>query len=135
MTKTPHTHIARDERGQALTEFAFVLPLLVLLLFGVIQFGVLYNHYVTLTDAVRAGARKGVVSRYLGGSAASTACQDAVKSSATDLDQSLLGVSCTSSWNPGEDVVVQATYPYDINLLGITFVSGNLSSKTTERVE
>jgi Flp pilus assembly protein TadG len=135
MTKTPHTSIARDERGQALTEFAFVLPLLVLLLFGVIQFGVLYNHYVTLTDAVRAGARKAVVSRYLGGSAATQACKDAVKASASSLNLTDAQISCTSSWKPGEDVVVQATYPYEINLLGISFVSGDLSSTTTERVE
>ena len=39
-----------------MTEFALVLPLLALLLFGVIQFGVFFHQYVTLTDAVRAGA-------------------------------------------------------------------------------
>jgi Flp pilus assembly protein TadG len=135
MTKTPLTHIARDERGQALTEFAFVLPLLVVLLFGVIQFGILYNHYVTLTDAVRAGARKAAVSRYLGAGGATTACQDAVKNSASDLDQSQLTISCTSTWAPSDDVTVEAQYPYSINLLGFPVTSGQLKSKTTERVE
>src|SRR5437899_958555 len=47
----------RDENGQTMAEFAMVLPILVLLLFGVIQFGILFNNYVTLTDAVRAGAQ------------------------------------------------------------------------------
>ena len=53
----------QNERGQTTTEFAIVLPILCLLLFGVIQFGILFNNYVTLTDAVRAGARKAAVSR------------------------------------------------------------------------
>ncbi len=53
----------RDERGQSMTEFAIVLPILVVLLFGIVQFGILFNNYVTLTDAVRAGARAAAVSR------------------------------------------------------------------------
>jgi len=46
-----------------MTEFALVLPILALLLFGVIQFGIVFNNYITLTDATRAGARKAAVSR------------------------------------------------------------------------
>ena len=48
-----------------MTEFALVLPILTLLLFGVIQFGLVFNNYLTMTDAVRAGARKGAVGRHL----------------------------------------------------------------------
>ena len=54
----------RNEDGQTMTEFALVLPILAVLLFGVIQFGIVFNNYVTLTDAVRAGARKGAVGRF-----------------------------------------------------------------------
>ena len=50
-------------QGQSLTEFALALPILALLLFAVIQFGVAFNNYVTLTDATRAGARKAAVGR------------------------------------------------------------------------
>ena len=49
----------------ALPMAAALLPLLALLLFGVIQFGIAFNNYITLTDAVRAGARKGAVARHL----------------------------------------------------------------------
>ena len=42
-----------------MTEFALVMPILLFLLLGIIQFGIVFNNYVTLTDAVRAGARKG----------------------------------------------------------------------------
>ena len=53
----------KSEQGQSLTEFALALPVLALLLFAVIQFGIAFNNYVTLTDATRAGARKAAVGR------------------------------------------------------------------------
>jgi Flp pilus assembly protein TadG len=123
----------RSQKGQSLTEFALALPILALLLFAVIQFGITFNNYVTLTDATRAGARKAAVGRQL--SNPQSAVIQAVKSSATDLDQSKLNVTVTSTWQPGADVAVTATYPYSIKLLGLPLKSGNLSSTTTERVE
>ena len=47
-----------------MVEFALVIPILCVVLFGVIQFGILYKNYVTLTDAARVGARKAAVSRH-----------------------------------------------------------------------
>ena len=123
----------RDERGQTMTEFALVLPILALLLFGVIQFGILFNNYVTITDAVRAGARKAAVSRQSGNAA--TLCINQVRASAGGLDQTKLTVSCTSPWTRASDVTVTAQYPYQINLLGLVLASGQLKSETVERVE
>ena len=125
----------RNERGQTLVEFALVLPILSLLLLGVIQFGIAFNNYITLTDAVRAGARKGAVGRHLQNPQAETTT--AVKNAATDLDLSKLQITVTSNWTQGSDVTVTATYPYDIKLLGfgVKVTSGRLSSSTTERVE
>ena len=116
-----------------MTEFALVLPVLCLVLFAVAQFGILFNSYVTLTDAVRAGARKAAVSRHyeLPASLAETQLRDA----AADLDQERLDVSVESSWAPGSNVVVRATYPYEISLLGFVLRAGDLESETTERVE
>ena len=47
-----------------MVEFALVIPILCVVLFGIIQFGILYKDYVTLTDATRVGARKAAVSRH-----------------------------------------------------------------------
>lgn len=116
-----------------MTEFALVLPILALLLFAVIQFGIVFHHYVTLTDAVRAGARQGAVGRQLADPAG--AAEARLRESAADLDQGDLDVTITSSWVQGEDVSVSASYPYDISLLGIIVKSGHLTSTTTERVE
>jgi Flp pilus assembly protein TadG len=125
----------KNERGQTTTEFAIVLPILCLLLFGIIQFGILFNNYVTLTDAVRAGARKAAVSRQITSGSPQQACLDQVKSSASDLDTSKLQTTCTSTWQPASSVTVTATYPYSISLLGLVVASGNLKSTTQERVE
>jgi Flp pilus assembly protein TadG len=117
-----------------MTEFALVLPILALLLFAVIQFGIVFNNYVTLTDATRAGARKAAVSRQ--DPNRNSVVITAVKSSATDLSSAKLAVPPpTSTWDPGADVTVTASYPYSISLLGLVVKSGNLTSTTTERVE
>jgi Flp pilus assembly protein TadG len=49
----------RHERGAAAVEFAIVLPLLILLVFGIVQFGLLYNRQQGLHAAAREGARLG----------------------------------------------------------------------------
>jgi Flp pilus assembly protein TadG len=49
--------LARDERGQALLEFALVLVVLVLILLGIITFGIAFNNQITLTNAVNNAAQ------------------------------------------------------------------------------
>jgi Flp pilus assembly protein TadG len=124
----------RNERGQTMVEFALVVPLICVVLFGVLQFGALYNDYVTLTDAARVGARKAATSRQEQNPAA--AAEAAARKSAKGLDQAELDVTVTATaWEHGRDVTVAATYPYEIDLLGVVVASGELSSETTERVE
>src|SRR5262245_25103904 len=45
------------EQGQSLVEFAMVLPLLLVIGLGTVEFGRAYYQYNTLTKAVREGAR------------------------------------------------------------------------------
>src|SRR5690606_26073928 len=47
----------RGERGASAVEFALVVPILITLLFGIIEMGFLMKDYVSLSSAVRAGAR------------------------------------------------------------------------------
>ena len=116
-----------------MVEFVMIVPVLLVVLFGVIQFGLAFKNYVTLTDAVRAGARVAAVSRLSSDPTGDTVSK--VDASAADLDQSKLNVTVTSTWAHGDPVAVTATYPYSISLLGVVVASGNLSSTTTERVE
>jgi Flp pilus assembly protein TadG len=116
-----------------MVEFVMVLPVLLVVLFGIIQFGLAFNSYLALTDAVRAGARTAAVSRFATDPVLDTT--NRVKTASGDLDGAKVGVTVKSTWVHGDDVVVTATYPYSINLLGVVVASGNLSSTTTERVE
>ncbi len=52
------------ETGQSLVEFALVLTPLMLILLGIIQFGFIFNSYVTLTNATREAAREGSIYVY-----------------------------------------------------------------------
>ena len=51
----------RTEKGQAMVEFALVLPFLLALLCGIIDFGWLYYNQITLNNAAREGARYAVI--------------------------------------------------------------------------
>lgn len=126
--------IRKNEEGQALVEFALLAPILFLILFGIIQFGIAFKNSMALTDAVRTGARQATVSRSAGDPVGTT--KSAVVKAASDLDSSKLDVTVTAPpWQPGGTVTVTATYPYTINILGIVVASGDLHSSTTERVE
>jgi Flp pilus assembly protein TadG len=51
----------KNESGTAAVEFALVLPLLLLVLFGTIEFGILMYDQSVITNAAREGARWGAV--------------------------------------------------------------------------
>lgn len=127
----------RRQNGQSMVEFALVAPVLLLLVLGIVQFGIVLNNYMALTDAVRAGSRQAAVGRTAADPIGEAV--DRVRGAAGHLDQSELDVTVTpsdpSTWQQGGDVTVEATYPYEISLLGLVVKSGQLTSQTTERVE
>jgi len=52
---------SRSRRGQAAVEFALVLPFLLIMLIGIIEFGRAWNLHQVITDAAREAARKGAI--------------------------------------------------------------------------
>jgi len=53
--------IIKNCRGQALVEMAFVLPIILLIIMGMVEFGRIFNSYLIVTNASREGARVAVV--------------------------------------------------------------------------
>jgi Flp pilus assembly pilin Flp len=53
-----------EETGQNLVEFALLLPVLMYILMGIMQFGLVFAAYLTINNAVREGARWGSISVY-----------------------------------------------------------------------
>lgn len=56
--------LVRDEDGQNIVEFALLLPVLMYILMGIIQFGFIFAAYLTINNAVREGARWGTIYVY-----------------------------------------------------------------------
>jgi len=145
----PHVGPARDagETGQALVEFALVLLPLLILVFGIIKFGILFGQYVTLTNATGYGARTLAVSRGdgTGPPTACSAAQTALDSAATTLDSSQInfsvsfpspGTSTCSALQVGDAALVQTTYPCNLQILFLNvWPSCQLVAQTTVRIE
>lgn len=81
---------AGDRGGAAAVEFALVLPALLIILVGIIQFGVALNNYLELTDAVRSGARNLAMSR------SSATSSTPYSSTITDIDNSAANLTAGS---------------------------------------
>jgi Flp pilus assembly protein TadG len=121
--------------GQAFVEFAIVLPVLVLLLMGILQFGLAFHNYLSITDATRVGARAAAVKRTAGAcAAATTAIQNTV--SAKQWSEISTRITCTTpdGTDTGDPVKVVIQYPYTIGLPGVS-ASGDLTASATERLE
>jgi len=128
----------RSELGQTIVEFALIGPILIVLLLGIAQGGIAFNHYLAVTDAARAGSREAILARISNLSVATI--QQTAKSAAGNLDSSQIGVTVSDPTDPtlqtsGSAVTVTVTYPYSIDLLGWVVSSGSLSSSMTDRLE
>jgi Flp pilus assembly protein TadG len=141
-------HIRRDD-GQALVEFALVLPILLMVATGITSFGLVFYRYIALTDAVRAGARTFSLGR-----GAPDPCTPAITETVNSADtpgvnlqanQVSLFVNkqpvtapCTSdaNWLQGNQVSVTASIPYSISIFGVVTVkSGTLTAQATDAIE
>lgn len=80
----------REERGAAAVEFALVVPLLLLILFGIIGYGYLLSFRQALSQGAAEGARAAAVS-----SATTTAGRSTAALAALDDALDLYGVSCS----------------------------------------
>jgi hypothetical protein len=59
-----YKNIYKKEKGASAVEFAIILPVLVILIFGIVEFAIAFNNYITITHAAREGARKAAVDLY-----------------------------------------------------------------------
>lgn len=135
---------ARREDGQAYVEFALVLPILLLIVMGIVQFGTAFKDYIALTDSVRVGARQAAVSRSIQDpNQRVPLIEQKMKDAAGTLDGSKMVITVkpwdpttsTEAWVASGDVTVRASYPLKINLFGIVVFDSTMNSRTTERVE
>lgn len=122
-------------KGQALVETALVLPIILLILLGIIDFGLMFNNYLMVSNASREGARTAAVG------ATDSEITTLVGDVADTLDASHLTVTITPSQayrKKGDEVIVTVDYDYNmITPIISSIVPGpfHLSSKSVMRVE
>lgn len=97
------------EGGQSLVEFALVLPIFLLVLFAIVDFGMAFHAWIAVTNSAREGARLGAVR----GSA--TEIEQRVWDTTGTLDQDKLTVTVTNAeGDPGDSVIVDVSYAYSL---------------------
>ena len=109
--------------GQALTEFAIVIPLLMVILVGIFEFGRAWHIRQVVTNAAREGARTAVLPDV--GSDSVTAVISAYLTSANiDPAQAVITLNVQNSSGSPDEVTV--SYDYQFDLIGgvITLISG-----------
>jgi Flp pilus assembly protein TadG len=124
---------ARDERGQSLVEFALVVPVLMLIIIGIFEFGKTYNDWLRLTDAVRVSGRAAATQLPDSDGRVTGACQagqDAFQLSSPPAEYTCVPATV----NGDQGVTIKGRYPYSINVFGLSVFSGSLSSQSTERL-
>lgn len=118
-----------------MAEFAMTIPLLVLVLFAIVQFGIVFANYIEVTAASREGARRAAVSR-----TTTTGVADAItaaRNAAWIVDPTDLAVTVTppQPWDSGQEIEVTVSYPYSIGVPGLATQTGTLRSTVIARVE
>lgn len=107
-------------------EFALVLPILVLILFGVIEFGGVYNAQLMVTSAAREAARSMTVHGVVA-DAEAVAIDAAIGIDPGDLDVTVSPAACAA----GTDITVTVDYdrPFLTGLFGSTIELTGLSTR------
>jgi hypothetical protein len=123
----------RNSKGTAAVEFGLILPLLVLLVVGTIEFGFILYDKAVITNASREGARYGSMYRTAAvssddiGAVVDDYCADYLISlgSPQTVSRTVTG-DCSV---PDSELIVDVTYPYDFLVLP-NFVNSLLGTIT-----
>jgi Flp pilus assembly protein TadG len=146
----------RDERGQAMLEIALCLPVLLLLVTGIMVFGLAMNNYLMLTNATNTGVNQLAVYRGYTTDPCNTVATS-VYAAAPNLNRANMtfnltlngtvytGTSCSSSSTTtgaaanmvqGTRAVVNVTYPCNLVVYGKNFAPGcKLESQTSAVIQ
>lgn len=126
----------KNKKGQSLVETALVLPIIILLLTGIVDFGLLFNNYLVVSNASREGARSAITG------STNEQIRAVVNTVAASLDPDKLDVTISPDLLVGRStgVAVVVTVKYDYSMVTpiiAALVPGpfQLKTSTTMRCE
>lgn len=128
-------NLLKSRKGQALVETALTLPILLLVVMGIIEFGRIFNAELIVSNAAREGAR------YAALHSTDAQIQTTVQNLTPTLNQNNISVIITpqqASRTSGTAATVEVDYNLQIIAPFVNIIIGNpfkISSQTTMRVE
>lgn len=138
-----------SRRGQAMVEFAMVVPVLLTVLTGIVSFGIVVQNSIALTNAVNSGAQLLAASRGQTTDPCATATTQ-IEAAAPNLTASSLSFtividgttytssSCSSGASDmvqGASAQITATYPCLYNIFKVSLPACTLSAQTSEIIQ
>jgi len=137
--------ILKDKNGAAAVEFALILPLLILVVFGIIEFGLLLYNQQVITNASREGARAGIVvgpnrssgeHETVSRNTADNYCSNHLVTFSDNPSPLTISFPSTSAAISGDDFTVTVTYLYDFMILSNIGIGPiTLDAKTIMKLE
>ncbi len=141
MNSTEHKLRLRDDDGQALVEFALVLPILLLVVLGIFEFGRAYNYWVDETHLANQAARFASVNHRPDAGQTITqyvrnqATTNELKNGTGQVSPGLK-LCITTTGTVGDPVRVDATSTYHwLSFLGVSQLQTQIKGSATMRVE
>ncbi len=131
----PFKEVWTRQKGQSVVETALILPIIILILMGIIDFGLMFNNYLVISNAAREGARNAAVG------ASDLSVNNMILSMTSSLDHTKMKTTIYPSESlrkSGEEVTVTIEYE---NKLFTPVISAilpdplHLKTKTVMRME
>ena len=125
----------KNEKGQSLIEFSIILPLLLLVVMGMVEFGMMLNSYLAINNAAREGARAGIVG------CSDVEIESIVITASPVLNTENLIVTVTpdyASRNSGDTLTVRVVYNYHLTVPIISGIFNNpviMNAQVSMRIE
>lgn len=128
----------QEQNGQAMVEMAIVIPILLLIVFSIIEFGWIFGAQLLVAHGSREGARHGAVHSTEADVEAQITGRVQTSASILNADELSININFTNPSRRGGDVVVQVSYPVTVITPFVSAVTGSpvlVQSQTVMRVE
>lgn len=125
----------KNEKGQSLVETALVLPIIILMLTGIIDFSLLLNNYLIICNASREGARNAAVGF------SDAMIVSSIRNASSTLDQNKVSIAihpAEALRKRGDHITVTVEYDYKLitPIIGVAVPDPfHLKAKAVMRME
>ena len=133
--KSSRIRFVRDTKGQSLVEFALILPMMLVVMFMITEFGRALYMYQMLSSAARLGARQAAVSGAGNAVANGKAAMDSLLTKANMRSGASLDITIDPNYNGSNIKVITATAqrPFTWAFQGPLMVNPNAGAATVDK--